>query len=446
MMGLLTPTVQPWQKVTAFQVVTAGSQWHGMYCHDLEVMNSNPGWVELGVLGTSVLSRTWIKNHQANGAAKATVKTVKRLFKRCTASGEDPCLGLLNLRNTPAEGRTQAPYRNCLDGERNDLSQLLTVTNLTTKQEKRDSEIKGNHTASKVVETNHNWRNLPSLQLGQTERLQPIDNSKVWKEGTVTSKLNNWTFEVESNGKKYVWNRQLLLAAKKFTHDVSTKSVPTARVPSTPGFWESLNTTESHKTTTAKNAEPPAIQPLPVTPYVPYQSSHCAGEQYTVLCSNFNLWYSPYLTIRTSEPPAKVIRSAMETVLCKWWTQGLLSGYSAFKDLFSGSSALRDCSHEYKETVPQGYKKTVCYCVLKILKFSPCTFSLDPPIFAAFTNKQFFLLQSRKAPLGGKVSMLTHIYPHKARRKIEVIICKITRLTAHFMCGLMSDLLICTCL
>ena len=49
-------------------------------------------------------------------------------------------------------------------------------------------------------------------------------------------------------------------------------------------------------------------------------------------------------------------------------------------------------------------------------------------------------------PLGDKVSILTHIYPHKARRKIEVTICKITRLTAHFMCGLMSDLLICTCL
>ena len=47
---------------------------------------------------------------------------------------------------------------------------------------------------------------------------------------------------------------------------------------------------------------------------------------------------------------------------------------------------------------------------------------------------------------GDKVSMLTHIYPHKPWREIEVTICKITRLTAHFMCGLMSDLLICTCL
>ena len=34
------------------------SQWQGMYCHDLEVMTSNPGHVELGVRSTSVLSRT----------------------------------------------------------------------------------------------------------------------------------------------------------------------------------------------------------------------------------------------------------------------------------------------------------------------------------------------------------------------------------------------------
>ena len=34
------------------------SQEHEMYCHDLEVMSSNPGQDELGVHGTSVLSRT----------------------------------------------------------------------------------------------------------------------------------------------------------------------------------------------------------------------------------------------------------------------------------------------------------------------------------------------------------------------------------------------------
>ena len=30
------------------------SQWHEVYCHDLEVMGSNPSLVELDVHGTSV--------------------------------------------------------------------------------------------------------------------------------------------------------------------------------------------------------------------------------------------------------------------------------------------------------------------------------------------------------------------------------------------------------
>ena len=34
------------------------SQWHDMYCHDLEVMSSNPSQVKLGVRSTSVISRT----------------------------------------------------------------------------------------------------------------------------------------------------------------------------------------------------------------------------------------------------------------------------------------------------------------------------------------------------------------------------------------------------
>ena len=41
------------------------SQWHEIYCHDLEVMSSNTGWVEIGVLSVSVLSRTWLKNKES---------------------------------------------------------------------------------------------------------------------------------------------------------------------------------------------------------------------------------------------------------------------------------------------------------------------------------------------------------------------------------------------
>ena len=43
------------------------SQWREMYCHDLKVKSSNPGRVELGVLSTSVLSRTWLRNKRSGG-------------------------------------------------------------------------------------------------------------------------------------------------------------------------------------------------------------------------------------------------------------------------------------------------------------------------------------------------------------------------------------------
>ena len=42
------------------------SQWHEMYCHDLEVMSWNRSRVELGVHSASVLSRTWTNNIKGN--------------------------------------------------------------------------------------------------------------------------------------------------------------------------------------------------------------------------------------------------------------------------------------------------------------------------------------------------------------------------------------------
>ena len=52
---------QVWQKSLMAEWLEQASQWHEMYCYDLEVMSSNPCEVELGVCLTSVLSRTWTK-------------------------------------------------------------------------------------------------------------------------------------------------------------------------------------------------------------------------------------------------------------------------------------------------------------------------------------------------------------------------------------------------
>ena len=50
------------ENITLKHAYQQASQWHELYCHDLEVMSSNPGWVKFGVRGTSVISRTWTKN------------------------------------------------------------------------------------------------------------------------------------------------------------------------------------------------------------------------------------------------------------------------------------------------------------------------------------------------------------------------------------------------
>ena len=44
------------------QWLRRASQGHQMYCYDLEATGLNSGWVELGVLGITVLSRTSTKN------------------------------------------------------------------------------------------------------------------------------------------------------------------------------------------------------------------------------------------------------------------------------------------------------------------------------------------------------------------------------------------------
>ena len=49
-----------WKSLMA-ELLNKASQWHEMCSHDLEVMSSNPGQVELGVHSTSVLSSTGTK-------------------------------------------------------------------------------------------------------------------------------------------------------------------------------------------------------------------------------------------------------------------------------------------------------------------------------------------------------------------------------------------------
>ena len=46
---------------------------------------------------------------QLIGKAENSVKTVKRIMEKAHASGEDPCLAILDFRNTPTENLETSP-------------------------------------------------------------------------------------------------------------------------------------------------------------------------------------------------------------------------------------------------------------------------------------------------------------------------------------------------
>ncbi|XP_033109740.1 uncharacterized protein LOC117110992 [Anneissia japonica] len=67
-------------------------------------------------------------NSQSNGAAEAAVKVAKRLMKKCASAGEDPYIGLLNIRNTQTEGMTTTPTERLMGRK---TKTILPTTNKT---------------------------------------------------------------------------------------------------------------------------------------------------------------------------------------------------------------------------------------------------------------------------------------------------------------------------
>ena len=130
-------------------------------------------------------------NIQANGAAEAAVKIAKRLLRKCKATGEDPYLGLLNIRNTPPEGMTTSPAQR-LFGRR--TKTLLPTTNNQLKPGGPGDVGKqsgGQRTKFRsVLNSDHSRRDLRRLNVGETIRMQPLEHGRrEWAEASVPNHL-----------------------------------------------------------------------------------------------------------------------------------------------------------------------------------------------------------------------------------------------------------------
>ena len=155
-------------------------------------------------------------NSKGNGAAEAAVKTVKRMMKRSRAAGEDPYLGLLNLRNTPQEGMDTSPAQRLMSRR----TRTGVPTSKALLQPKQNVHQKQRLEARKAAanERHTGRRELRPLQVGEPVRIQPIDGRNSWKKAVVTSMLKPRSYEVESeDGVIYRRNRQFLRATQPMT-------------------------------------------------------------------------------------------------------------------------------------------------------------------------------------------------------------------------------------
>ena len=154
-------------------------------------------------------------NSQANGAAEAAVKIVKRILRKSAGTGDDPQEGLLNYHNTPTEGMNTSPSQRMFGRRTRALLPMTqTMLNPTSFSTQEESFLK----VLKRQKTVGQGRGLPILSPGDTVRMQPIDGRKEWREAMVVRPMSTRAYEVSVGDKTYIRNRRHFRAAQKSSH------------------------------------------------------------------------------------------------------------------------------------------------------------------------------------------------------------------------------------
>ena len=152
----------------------------------------------------SCFARTWSFDHvtssptypQPNGKAENAVKTVKRLFKKCKASGQSEFLALLDWRNTPTEGVGTSPAQRLMG---RCCKTLLPVAGTLLKP-RYDTEVDARALTGMKQRQEHYYNRsvkpLKPITPGETVRMKLPGNDK-WTRGTCTAKQANRSYMVK---------------------------------------------------------------------------------------------------------------------------------------------------------------------------------------------------------------------------------------------------------
>lgn len=174
----------------------------------------------------NVFSNQWDFKHtpsspghpQANGKAESAVKAAKAMMNKCNKSGTDVYLSLLEIRNTPTQGADSSPAQRLLN---RCTRSLLPIT--TSMLVPRGTEISDydkvrlqRNQKQQIDHYNKGAKDLQPLAEGDVVRMKPFTlNQKEWQKATVTRRLDERSYEVETEKGNVRRNRVHLKEAEK---------------------------------------------------------------------------------------------------------------------------------------------------------------------------------------------------------------------------------------
>ena len=149
-------------------------------------------------------------NSKANGKAESAVKTAKSLLRKVLNSGKDPYMAILDNRNTPTQGIDSSPVQRLLNRRtKTPLPTSRALLQPRVTYPGKDQQNLAKRQEEQVRYFNQGARSLRELAEGDVVRMKPFRlGDKVWKKATVTARLDERSYNVEtSDGGVYRRNR-----------------------------------------------------------------------------------------------------------------------------------------------------------------------------------------------------------------------------------------------
>jgi hypothetical protein len=164
---------------------------------------------------------------------ESAVKTAKRMMKKTAKSGDDQCLALLDIRNTPTPD-LPSPAQRFLN--RRTRSLLPMTSNLLEPQNINKNNVKCGIQRNQTKQAfyyDKNSKDLSTLEEGDTVRMKPftLKSNATWEKGTITKRLDDRSYQVETDSGSFRRNRVHLRKtdenseAATYIQDTPTKNI-----------------------------------------------------------------------------------------------------------------------------------------------------------------------------------------------------------------------------